>query len=65
MVSADKEKTRGRLIEGVSFAEPEHYHCPNCNTILEPHSANCDFFFCRNCSEDFLVLEGEVLSEVA
>ena len=61
----EKISAGDRLIRGLRFAEPEHYHCPECNTLLERHSANCDYHYCPNCRRDFLVLEGVVLYEVA
>jgi len=64
-VASDNETARERLIRGLKFAEPEHYHCPDCNTLLEAHSASCEYHYCPNCRRDFLVLEGDVLSEVA
>ena len=54
-----------KLIRGLKFAEPEHYHCPECNTLLVPHSAGSDYHFCPNCRRGFLILDGDILPEVA
>ena len=64
-MKAKLETPKERLIKGLRFTKPEHYHCPECNTIIEPHSANCDYHYCPNCRQDFLVLGGDVLYEVA
>ncbi len=54
-----------RLAPALRLVEPEHYHCPVCNTVLKPHSQDSDYHFCSNCYGDFLIIEGDVLSEVA
>ena len=64
-MKAVRETARERLIKGLKFPSPEHYHCPECNTLLEPHSESSDYHYCPNCRRDFLILGGEVLYEVA